>query len=89
MRRYSVVVFGRVQGVGFRYFVCQTAVMLNLTWWVCNNDDGTVEIEVQGDEKVLSKFIEKVSLGNRFSKVESVVTNLIDVRENEKSFRYK
>lgn len=89
MRRYSVIVSGRVQEVGFRFFVCQTALMMNLTGWVRNNYDGTVELEVQGDENALSSFLEKVKKGNRFSRVENVVSSSIEVMENEKSFRYK
>lgn len=88
MRRYSIIISGRVQGVGFRYFVWETAAAFDLTGWVRNNYDGTVEIEVQGNEKVLLKFIDKVSAGNRFSKVKRVVTNPIDIKENEKSFKY-
>jgi acylphosphatase len=88
MKRYNVVVSGLVQQVGFRYFVYEIATRFNLTGWVQNCDDGTVEIEVQGDEKALSGFIEKVREGNRFSRVEEVVTRSIELKNNEKTFKY-
>lgn len=45
-RHYQI--YGRVQGVGFRYRAKYAAQMLNVTGWVENQDDGTVEIEAQG-----------------------------------------
>ena len=44
-RRYQV--YGRVQGVGFRYTVTQAANALGLTGWVCNERDGSVTTELQ------------------------------------------
>ena len=46
-RRYQI--YGRVQGVGFRYTVVQAANALGLTGWVRNERDGTVTTELQGD----------------------------------------
>lgn len=43
-------VYGRVQGVGFRYRAKYAAQSLRLTGWVENKDDGSVEMEVQGNE---------------------------------------
>lgn len=45
-RRYSI--YGRVQGVGFRYRAMYAAQSLGLTGWVENEDDGSVTLEVQG-----------------------------------------
>ena len=45
-RRYQI--FGRVQGVGFRYRAKYAAQSLNLTGWVENETDGSVKLEVQG-----------------------------------------
>ena len=41
-------VHGRVQGVGFRYFVARTALSLGLTGWTRNLMDGTVEVQARG-----------------------------------------
>ena len=48
MKRIRFVVTGRVQGVGFRWFVKAEARPLGLTGWVRNREDGAVEGEVEG-----------------------------------------
>ncbi len=45
-----ILVYGRVQGVGFRWFTCQEAQRLGLVGWVRNLRDGSVEIHAQGTE---------------------------------------
>ena len=52
-RRYTIT--GQVQGVGFRYRARYAAQTLELTGWVCNEDDGSVTLEVQGQP---DKFLE-------------------------------
>ena len=48
MVRKHIIFYGRVQGVGFRYYSVYKARALGLTGWVRNLYDGTVEMEVQG-----------------------------------------
>ncbi len=69
-RRY--VVRGRVQGVGFRYFVQREAVRLELTGWVRNLDDGRVEVHAQGPAAVLDELAAALHRGPRFSDVRGV-----------------
>ena len=47
MVRYYIIVEGRVQGVGFRFFCTMNARTTDLTGWVRNMDNGMVEMEVQ------------------------------------------
>ena len=47
---------GRVQGVGFRYYVCREAQALELAGWVRNEADGTVTGEAAGDFSRLEAF---------------------------------
>ena len=54
---------GRVQGVGFRYYAVNKANQLGLTGWVRNLPDGTVEMEVQGNEPSIDELI--IFLQNR------------------------
>lgn len=89
MLRYYMRVFGRVQGVGFRYFVQYTASLLNLTGWVRNLDDDSVEMEVQGQEEVLNAFINKIRKGNGFSRVEDFSIHKLPLVDEEKSFKIK
>lgn len=72
MVRYHMLVSGLVQGVGFRYFVWQTALRLDLTGWVKNLDSGEVELEVQGSPHKVGQFTKQVQKGPRFSRVTDV-----------------
>lgn len=87
MNRYHIIVKGLVQGVGFRYFVYYTAKSLDLTGWVKNQYDGSVELEAQGREANLKEFIEKLREGNRYSEVETLDIQEVDLLERERSFR--
>jgi acylphosphatase len=49
-------VSGRVQGVGFRYFVRAVALREGLHGWVRNGADGAVEVSVEGDAEALERF---------------------------------
>ena len=82
---------GRVQGVGFRFFVQQTAKEMGLTGWVKNMSDGTVTMEVQGDTEQIETFAKRLKRGGGFIRVdrldmetaETVVTD-----ENDFVVRY-
>lgn len=50
------LVYGRVQGVGFRYWARTTAAGLALTGWVRNLDNGSVELFFQGSEQRVDRF---------------------------------
>ncbi|WP_234120374.1 acylphosphatase [Clostridium hydrogenum] len=89
MERYLVKVCGRVQGVGFRYFVQYTAVSYDVTGYVQNCEDGTVKIEVQGKAFAVDEFLSKIRNGNRFARVEDMVSRKIEVVDGEKKFRVK
>ena len=67
-----VVVRGRVQGVGFRMFVEDTAEPLNLEGWVRNKRDGSVEAVFAGPDEAVSAAVEACRKGPRGSLVESV-----------------
>ncbi|WP_313885226.1 acylphosphatase [Clostridium sp. DJ247] len=79
--------FGRVQGVGFRYHTAYTASSFGLTGWVKNCDNGSVELEVQGEYNSLTLFVEKLKHGNRFAKVDNLSLIEIEPKNNEKSFK--
>lgn len=89
MTRYYIVVDGRVQGVGFRYFCQMNASNLNLTGWVHNMSNGMVDMEVQGNENSIQKFISIISKGNYFIKVTSLSKKEIDLVPDEKKFKVK
>ncbi len=72
---------GRVQGVGFRYFVWSEAEALGVDGWVRNRADGTVEVLVRGTIEELDRLKDRIQEGPRWSRVTSVsVTD--DAEEN-------
>jgi acylphosphatase len=89
MRRYHVIVNGRVQAVGFRYTVTMLADRLGITGWVRNRYDGTVEMEIQGPDLTVEEFLGEVEAGPGFSEVEKVSAERLDLIDGEKSFDIK
>lgn len=61
MKRVSMIVSGRVQGVGFRYYVEDIALGMNISGWVRNLSDGTVEIDAEGEEDRLKNFVRTIT----------------------------
>jgi len=70
--RLVVEVFGRVQGVGFRYFVRTAATRLGVTGWVRNDRDGSVRVEAEGSALRLNQLLEALRLGPSLSFVHDV-----------------
>jgi len=69
-RRY--LVRGRVQGVGFRFFVEREAHMLGVAGWVRNNFDGTVEVLAMGTREQLMGLRGRLREGPRAARVDAV-----------------
>lgn len=65
-------VFGRVQGVGFRYYTRVQAVRVGLSGYVRNLSNGSVEVLAQGSEEKLEMFISLLKKGSSFSDVEKI-----------------
>lgn len=89
MVRYLIMVDGRVQGVGFRYFTQMIAATLNLTGWCENLMNGKVKIEVQGSEENIHSFIAKIKQGNTFCRVHNVELMNIPIVNHEKKYSIK
>jgi acylphosphatase len=66
------LVKGRVQGVGFRWFVHQEAAELGLRGWVRNTDQGHVEIVAAGKPEELTELKDSLRKGSRGSRVDAV-----------------
>ena len=77
---------GRVQGVGFRFFVQQTAKEMGLTGWVKNMDDGTVTMEVQGTTEELDAFAKRIKKGGGFIRVDRLDMESADTVIDEHDF---
>lgn len=87
--RKSVTVTGRVQGVGFRYFVRQEARALNVTGWVMNLKDGSVTMEIQSTPEILENLIARLRKGNGASKVTGLKEYEVPVVQGENKFGIK
>jgi acylphosphatase len=61
--RIEAVVRGRVQGVGFRWFVSRVASRLELDGWVANDSDGSVRVVAEGPVQALDELIEALERG--------------------------
>jgi acylphosphatase len=66
------VVRGRVQGVGFRWFVEREAHMLGIAGWVRNNHDGSVEVFAIGTRVQLAGLRSRLRQGPRAARVDEV-----------------
>jgi acylphosphatase len=75
------LVKGRVQGVGFRWFVQREAAEIGLKGWVRNTDEGHVEIVAAGDPEDLAELKESLRKGSRGSRVDAVIEHELDESE--------
>lgn len=66
------IVRGRVQGVGFRWFVEREAHALGIAGWVRNNHDGSVEVLAQGTRDQLAGLHFRLRQGPRAARVDEV-----------------
>jgi acylphosphatase len=65
-------IFGRIQGVGFRYWAFRQAARLRVTGWIRNEADGTVSCECRGREEDLNAFVEALRAGPPGARVDKV-----------------
>jgi acylphosphatase len=89
MRRVRAIVAGRVQGVGFRAATVVEARAYGLTGWVRNLDDGSVELEAQGDEARVGALLAWCAKGPPAARVTSVAIDDRAVIEGERSFIHR
>ncbi len=72
-----IKVYGRVQGVGFRFYTNKKAVELNISGYVQNKPNGSVYIEAEGNETDLQTFVDWVNIGTQWAKVTKVNTQFV------------
>jgi acylphosphatase len=89
MIQLHIIVSGKVQGVGFRYFSQMKAVQYGITGWAKNLADGSVEIVASGSKDQLDPFIEDLRIGNPFSKINNIEITESGITEDYHSFTIK
>lgn len=82
MTGIRAVVEGRVQGVGFRWFVRQEARRLGVAGWVRNLADGSVELTVAGEPTAVRRLIDHVRVGPDSAQVTGLRTEDVELHES-------
>lgn len=80
---YQLRIYGRVQGVGFRYAAKANAQKHNLNGYVKNMPDGTVKVIITGQESDLAGFISWCRQGPPMAHVEDVRIEEIPLRDDQ------
>lgn len=88
MKRISIQVIGRVQGVWFRKYTCDIAQALELNGIVKNQVDGSVYIEASGPDEKVDELVNWCWSGSPLSHVDQVLVHDID-NEHKNSFAIK
>ncbi len=89
MVQFEISISGKVQGVGFRYYVQKQAKTLNLTGWVRNSLDGGVIVMVQGNKVAIDTLIDYLWIGPPMSLVKSVYKVEMQILEEYSDFEVK
>jgi acylphosphatase len=87
MQARRFLVTGRVQGVGFRWFVEREAHILGMAGWVRNNTDGRVEVFAQGSAEQLNALRARLHQGPRAARVDNVEELEAKPKEGASTFR--
>jgi acylphosphatase len=84
--RLEATARGRVQGVGFRYFVLHRGMELGLTGWVANESDGSVRCVAEGPRSELEALLESMERGPAGALVERVSATWSDATGHLRDF---
>jgi acylphosphatase len=87
--RLHAQVYGRVQGVNFRYYTQKEAHKLDLTGWVANRGDGSVEVAAEGDKSALQELLHFLHRGSPSARVERVDADWSDAKGEFDRFRVR
>jgi len=86
IRRYHFRFYGRVQGVGFRYTAKYLASHLSLTGYVRNEYDGSVTVELQGQQWRIDEWLQRIH-EDRYIRIEETEQKELPIIEDERAFR--
>ncbi len=89
MVQYEIIISGRVQGVGFRYYVHQKANEMGIKGWVKNTIDGNVLVTAQGDEAEIGTFIDYLYVGPPLARVDRISKQKMDSLSDFNNFSVK
>ncbi|VAW24950.1 hypothetical protein MNBD_BACTEROID01-82 [hydrothermal vent metagenome] len=78
-KRAEIIIKGRVQGVGYRFFAVDKAKGLNLAGYAQNKEGGDVFVVAEGEEEDIRAFLDWLKIGPQLSTVNKVITNWFDI----------
>mgnify|MGYP001266630778 CR=1 FL=1 len=81
-----LVITGKVQGVGFRYWMKNLAINNNINGWVKNKMSGDVEALIVGEEKDVRKLIKLCDIGPSSATIQNIQVNDYNQDYSEKGF---
>ena len=88
MTRKHIVFSGSVQGVGFRYRARHAADLYGCTGWVRNEWDGSVTMEIQGEEEAIDRVILAIEAG-RYVEILNMAVRTVETDPDERNFRVR
>ena len=88
-KRLHARVYGRVQGVNFRYFTHQQAQSLRLTGWVANRPDRSVQVVAEGTEQALRRLLAFLQRGSPSSRVDLVDSDWLEATGEFERFQVR
>lgn len=88
MIRKHITFSGWVQGVGFRYCARHAAELYGCTGWVRNEHDGSVTMEIQGEEENIDQVILAIERGT-YIRIENMDSRTISVEPEERGFHIR
>ncbi len=86
MVRKAIIFYGSVQGVGFRWRARNAADHFGCTGWARNEWNGTVSMEIQGDEEAIDSVILAIEKGT-YVRIENMDVKTIPLLPDERGFR--
>jgi acylphosphatase len=87
--RLHARIYGRVQGVNFRYYTQREAIALGLVGWVANRFDGSVEVVAEGAKPTLQKFLAFLHRGPPSARVDRVQAEWAEATGEFSRFRVR
>ncbi|MFD0966416.1 acylphosphatase [Seminibacterium arietis] len=73
MKQKELLIYGRVQGVGFRYFTWKQTKNIGIRGFVKNLNDGSVQVIAKGNTEQLTQFCQILKRGSIFAKVSQII----------------
>ena len=86
MVRKHIIFYGSVQGVGFRWRARNAAEHFSCTGWAKNEWDGSVSMEIQGEEENIDRVILAIEKGT-FVRIDNMDVKMLPVVEREYGFK--